>query len=88
MEKLRYIPKTEMKDAQWYHGVCRNAHIAMWDKDLDKFRHLRYKFGYFMEEIEHFDDVKETRFDGFIPVKEVEEIDMKRAYQIRHEVGY
>lgn len=88
MENIRYIPKTEMIDGEWYQGICRNAQIAMWDKDLGKFRHLRHKFGWFMEEIEHFDDVKEVRLDGFIPVKLVEKVDYGELIRIRREVGY
>ncbi len=89
MEDIKYLTKIEMEDGQWYQGICRNAQIAMWDKNLDKFRHLRNKFGqWFMEEIEHFDDVKEVRLDGFIPVKKVIKIDGGELARIRREVGY
>lgn len=88
MEDIKYLTKTEMKDGEWYQGICRNAQIAMWDTKLDKFRHLRNKFQWFMETIEHFDDVKEKRADGFIPVKEIEKIDYTELMRIRREVGY
>ena len=89
MEKLRYIPKTEMKDYRWYHGICRNTKLAMWNPEIGKFIHLRNKFNqWFKEEIEHFDDVKEIRLDGFVPVKEVEELDFKELKRIQHEAGY
>ena len=87
-KEYKMIPKDQMINGMWYNGICRNANFAMWDGQLGKFRHLRNKFGWFMEEIEHFDDVKEGRLDGFIPVEEVNPIDYKILHQIRNDVGY
>lgn len=89
MEKeYEMIPKDQMIDGMWYNGICRNTRFAMWDKKVGKFRYLRNKFGWFMEQIEHFEDVKETRLDGFIPVKKLKSVNEKILCNIRHDVGY
>lgn len=85
--KYTMIPKKEMKDGAWYLGNCRNANMARWDEKLDRFVHLRFKFGW-MVDIEHFEDVKESRCDGFIPVKEIETLDYELMGDLLKEVGY
>jgi hypothetical protein len=72
----------------WYNGVCRNANFAMWDKDIGKFRHFRNKFGWFMEEIKHFEDVKDDGVDGFIPIEEVHPLNYKILRSLKEKVGY
>ena len=81
------IPKAEMKQG-WYNGICRNNHMAYWDEKDEMFYYIRYSFGFYMDKIEHFEDVKEKRLDGFIPIERVERIDFDRIKQIKEEVGY
>ena len=53
------IPKNEMVEG-WYNGFCRNNHMAYWDGE--KFQYIRYKFGFQLDTIEHFEDVKDKGF--------------------------
>lgn len=85
---VKMIPKAEMKPGVYYKGYCRNANMAKWDERKNKFVYIRYKFDYYMDTIEHFEDVKETRADGFIPIEEVKEIDFGAVRKVKNEVGY
>jgi hypothetical protein len=82
------IPKNEMEDGVYYKGTCRNAKIAVWN-DVDKlFYHLRWKFGYRMDTIEHFEDVKDKGMDGFIPLEKIEDLDWQVIRQAKIDNGY
>ena len=85
MEKPdKHIPKEEMVDGGTYLGACRNAYVAEWSEKLDKFVHLASNFGHpYMEKIEHWDDVADTGFDGFIPFKKIDFEDVGEYYQLR-----
>lgn len=41
-----------------------------------------------MDRIEHFEDVKEVKLDGFIPVQEIPNLDWREIQRIKTEVGY
>jgi len=82
---LKMIPKALMEEG-WYNGICRNNTVACWDGE--KFQYLRYKFGYRLDTIPHFEDVKETGGDGFIPIERINRIDYKEINRIKEEVGY
>lgn len=86
-EQLQMIPKSEMKEG-WYNGHCRNAHMAYWDASAQMFFYLRYSFNFYMDKIEHFDDVREDRQDGFIPIERVERINWVDVNRIKEQVGY
>lgn len=86
-EQLQMIPKSQMKEG-WYNGHCRNAHMAYWDASAQMFFYLRYSFNFYMDKIEHFDDVKELRQDGFIPIERVERINWVDVNRIKEQVGY
>lgn len=86
-EKLKMIPKDQMEHG-WYNGICRNNHMAYWDDKEKIFYYLRYSFGFYMDKIEHFEDVKDKRLDGFIPIQKVDRIDWKETKRIQEEVGY
>lgn len=86
-KQLQMIPKSEMKQG-WYNGYCRNNHMAYWDEKEKIFYYLRYSFGFYMDKIEHFEDVKEERQDGFIPIERVERINWVDVNRIKEEVGY
>jgi hypothetical protein len=81
------IPKNEMKQG-WYKGFCRNNYIAYWDEKDQIFYYLRYSFGFYMDKIEHFDDVKEKRLDGFVPVERIERVEPELQWKIKEEIGY
>lgn len=87
---MEYIKKENLKDGGNYLGFCRNASIAQWDAREDRFLYIRRKFGTdFIDQIHHFDDVKEIRIDGFIPFEEIR--DVRSDPEIRKyvkELGY
>lgn len=85
--QLEMIPKSEMKEG-WYNGHCRNAHMAYWDASAQMFFYLRYSFNFYMDKIEHFEDVREDRQDGFIPIERVERINWVDVNRIKQQVGY
>ena len=86
-EQLKMIPKSEMKEG-WYNGHCRNSHMAYWNSKEQIFYHISYSFNLYMDKIEHFEDVKEKRQDGFIPIERVERINWVDVNRIKEEVGY
>ena len=63
--------KEDLVNYAFYIGACRNAQIAMWSESKGCFVHLRVKFGsIFSEEIKYPTD-EESRFDVFVPVKQI-----------------
>lgn len=55
----------DLKDRHFYFGYCRNASIAMWVDELNKFVYQREKFGSkFLEEINH--PANDDGFDIFV----------------------
>jgi len=64
----RYIPKIAKADlihGAYYKGRCRNANIARWNADTQRFVHWRTKFKFeYTEEICHPDD--DDHFDVFV----------------------
>lgn len=81
------IAKKDLQEG-WYKGICRNSHMAYWDSKKQKFIYMRYKFGFFIDTIEHFKDVKDSGFDGFIPVERIEALPEMEEARIMGEVGY
>jgi hypothetical protein len=71
------IPKKDMKDCQYYNGHrWRGKHVAMWDANKGLFLTINFTMGdFFLEELKHFEDVAETRIDGFIPFEEINKIE-------------
>jgi len=69
-----YTPKIEKADlvhGAYYYGRCRNASIARWNAETERFVYWRNKFGHvFVEEICHPEDDKV--FDVFVVEKEID----------------
>lgn len=86
LNQVTMIPKKDMVTGVYYKGICRNSYVALWDGT--KFIYLRNKFGYCMDTIEHFEDVKDKRTDGFIPIEEIPHLDSGTIRKIRFDVGY
>lgn len=63
------IPKKDLIGGQYYNGHrWRGKHVAMWDAEKKMFLTINYTMGgFYVEELNHFEDVAETRIDGFIP---------------------
>jgi hypothetical protein len=49
---------------------------------------VRYSFGFYLETIEHFEDVKDKGFDGFVPVEKIERIPIDKQWEIKDKIGY
>jgi hypothetical protein len=60
--------------------------MAYWDGE--KFQYIRYSFQFYLDTIEHFEDVKESGFDGFVPVERIERIPIERQWEIKEQIGY
>ncbi len=68
------IEKKDLIKGQYYLGKCRNSQIAMWDGKV--FIYLKQHFdSYVKDSIEHYSDVKDSCYDGFIPIKKNEILD-------------
>ena len=64
------IPKDKLIKGKTYLGNCRNADRAVWLGD--KFEYIRTKFGdKFPETIKHFEEGAYSRFDVFVPIREI-----------------
>ena len=60
------ISKSDLLHCRYYLGVCRNSHVAKWDRKKEKFFIIRTKFDkVFAEEINHPED--DEGWDLFIP---------------------
>ena len=70
----RMIPKKDLKDCTYYNGHrWRGQHVAMWDAKKGVFLCINFTMGnFFLEELNHFEDVINTRIDGFLPFIEIE----------------
>jgi hypothetical protein len=75
------IRKSDLKNHHYYWGICRNARVARWSVNLQKFEHLRFKAGWDIYTIEHPENINENgsedkflRFDVFVPWYEIEPI--------------
>lgn len=61
-----FIPMKELEDGCFYKGICRNATVAKWNEEEQKFIYLRSKFGSkFLEDIKPIE--LDDGFDLFIP---------------------
>lgn len=70
----KMLKKEEMEDGAYYLGHrFRGDAIAKWDKKLNRFICINWTMGdFFAEKLEHFQDVWNTRLDGFAPMKKIE----------------
>jgi len=66
--ELGGIPKSELKDGQWYYGNFRNSDFGKWDASKLVFHHIRYSFGYYWDDCNHFE--YDNRFALFVPLRE------------------
>ena len=65
--KAGAIPKKDLIDGQIYIGDHRNTTIARWNAETNKFDHMRYKFGWWKAECNHFED--DDGFALFVPIR-------------------
>jgi hypothetical protein len=76
------IPKDQLEDQVYYLGFRFRGHgLAQWDEKIGKFLIIAYNFDQpYVEKLEHFADVIDKGFDGFVPL---EKIDKNKFYGIR-----
>lgn len=61
------IPKNKLIDGKVYIGKHRRCTRAKWNKKKNTFEYFRYKFGWCMDECNHFED--DNGFALFVPIK-------------------
>ena len=83
------LRKEQLRDGQYYWGICRNARVARWSAKHQLFFHQRKKGGWYVESIPHPVDEKTTvmfdkvvGFDVFVPWAEVEALEVERVDEI------
>ena len=62
------IPKKDLVHGRYYIGSHRRASVARWDADKEKFIYWRYKFGFYIDDCNHFED--DNGFALFVPIRE------------------
>lgn len=81
------IDKKDLINGSWYLGRCRNSEIGMWNGK--KFIYFNNSFGsYYKDEIEHYFDVKDSGFDGFIPIEKIKMLDFEIGNAERDKADY
>lgn len=81
------IPKKDMVHGMYYKGICRGTYVAYWNGN--EFMHLHWNFANpYVEVIKHFEDVKNTNTDGFIPVEEIKGLPREVYQKEREDAGY
>ena len=61
------IPKVDLIDGEWYYGDHRRCNVAKWNEKDNQFDYLRYKFGYFWDNCNHFED--DDGYALFVPLR-------------------
>jgi hypothetical protein len=77
--ELGAIPKSELKDGQWYYGNFRNSSFGKWDASKSVFHHIRYSFGYYWDDCNHFED--DNRFALFVPLRKATQEEIKNELE-------
>ena len=82
------VPRENLEHGAYYHGTCRNATVARWNAETQRFAYVRIKFdAVFPEEIGYWVDSQpgEHRFDEFRPFGKMEnppfEIPMRATHR-------
>ena len=75
------IPKKDLIDGQFYAGDHRNATIAKWDADKNKFIYMRTKWNStYEDDCNHFED--DDGYALFVPIKTATE----EEYRLNREI--
>jgi hypothetical protein len=75
------IPKKDLVDGQYYAGDHRNATIAKWDANQNKFIYMRTKWNAtFEDDCNHFED--DDGYALFVPIKTATE----EEYRLNKEI--
>ena len=70
MFKAGVLRKSQLEDGKYYLGKCRNAIVAKWSAEKQKFTYMRTKFNQtFPETINHPED--DNGYDLFVPIRKI-----------------
>ena len=69
------IAKADLVDGQFYFGDYRNANVGKWLAEKNVFEHWRYKFGFRIDECNHFED--DNGFALFVPIRLANEAEIE-----------
>lgn len=69
------IPKNELVGGQFYFGEYRNANVGRWLAEKQVFEHWRYKFGYRLDDCNHFED--DNGYALFVPIRLANEAEIE-----------
>ncbi len=76
------IPKKDLVDGQYYAGDHRNATIAKWNAEKNKFIYMRTKWGAtYEDDCNHFED--DDGYALFVPIKTATEEEYKINQEIK-----
>ena len=64
------IKKKDLIHLAYYYGCSRKCHIMRWDSHVDKFYYIdNVGSRISIDSIEHWEDVIDTPYDGFLPIR-------------------
>jgi hypothetical protein len=78
------IPKSELKDGEWYYGNYRNSEFGKWNSNKNKFDIIRYKFGLRWDDCYHFED--DDGYALFVPLRLVNSEEMEKIMKTINEM--
>ena len=77
------IPKNKLEDGIWYYGNYRNSTLGKWDEKNQKFGLWRYKFGFYWDNCNHFED--DNGYALFVPLRIANEKELEQIKKIEDE---
>jgi hypothetical protein len=83
--ELGGIPKSELKDGQWYYGNFRNSDLGKWNSEKQEFGHWRYKFGFRWDTCNHFEDDNGSAV--FVPLRKANDKELESIKKIENEAS-
>ena len=76
------IPKVDLIDGEWYYGDHRRCNVAKWNEKDNQFDYLRYKFGYFWDNCNHFED--DDGYALFVPIRKANKEEIEEQEKIKN----
>lgn len=73
------IPKEKLLDGEWYYGDHRRCNFARWNEKENKFDYIRYKFGFYWDDCNHFED--DDGYALFVPIRKATEEEEKNELE-------
>ena len=73
------IPKEKLLDGEQYYGDHRRCNFARWNEKENKFDYIRYKFGFYWDDCNHFED--DDGYALFVPIRKATEEEEKNELE-------